>query len=202
MRSRFSRFRLSPAFPISLMALFVALGGIGYAAATVGTGDIKNSAVTSKKIKNGTIKKKDLKFTIPTGGGAQGPVGPQGPPGPAGSGQGFSFVILGTAQQDVVAGGYTLRQEATSNSCGDTRLIGKPAPTNSQWQEFAFRFASWNSSDLVNSTDNPNGSTVNNSEPDIHKIIVRDNDGSGGAEFQYTLDTENGCHFAGTAVPL
>jgi hypothetical protein len=80
MRSRLNRFRLSPAFPISLMALFVALGGIGYAAATVGTGDIKNGAVTSKKIKNGTIKKKDLKFTIPTG-GAQGPAGPPGPPG-------------------------------------------------------------------------------------------------------------------------
>ena len=64
MRSRFSRFRLSPAFPISLMALFVALGGIGYAAATVGTGDLKNGAVTSKKIKNGTIKKKDLGFTV------------------------------------------------------------------------------------------------------------------------------------------
>jgi hypothetical protein len=201
MRNRLSRFRLSPAFPISLLALFVALGGVAGAVATIGTGDIKNSAVTSKKIKNGTIKKKDLKFTIPTG-GAQGPAGPQGPPGPGGSGQGFSFVILGSSQQDVVAGGYTLRQEATSNSCEDTRLIGKPAPTNSQWQEFTFSSLTWNSSDLVNSTDNPNGSTVNSSEPDMHKIIVRDNDGSGGAEFQYTLDTENGCHFAGVAVPL
>jgi hypothetical protein len=88
MRSRLSRFRLSPAFPISLLALFVALGGVAGAVATVGTGDIKNGAVTSKKIKDGTIKKKDLKFTIPTGGGAQGPAGPQGIQGPQGpSGQ-------------------------------------------------------------------------------------------------------------------
>jgi hypothetical protein len=85
MRSRLNRFRLSPAFPISLIALFVALGGVAGAVATIGTGDLENGAVTSKKIKDGTIKKKDLKFTIPTGGGAQAPAGPQGPPGPAGT---------------------------------------------------------------------------------------------------------------------
>jgi hypothetical protein len=79
MRRMLSRFRLSPAFPISLIALFVALGGVGYAAATIGTKDLKNNAVTSKKIKNHTIKKKDLKFN-PTG-----PAGPQGPAGPAGA---------------------------------------------------------------------------------------------------------------------
>jgi hypothetical protein len=90
MRSRLSRFRLSPAFPISLIALFVALGGVGYAAATIGTNDIENgavtkkkihkNAVTTKKIKNHTIKKVDLAFDLT---GVQGPQGPAGPAGPS-----------------------------------------------------------------------------------------------------------------------
>src|SRR5215216_4510218 len=83
MRSRFSRFRLSPAFPISLLALFVALGGIAGAAATIGTKQLKNNSVTSKKIKNGTIKQGDLGFKV--SGGAQGPAGPPGPPGTNGT---------------------------------------------------------------------------------------------------------------------
>jgi len=50
----------SPALVISLIALFVALGGTSYAAITlpknsVGTKQIKNNAVTASKIKNGTV---------------------------------------------------------------------------------------------------------------------------------------------------
>lgn len=46
-----------PATVIAVIALFVALGG-GYAigAAFIGTGDLKNQAVTNKKIKKKTIK--------------------------------------------------------------------------------------------------------------------------------------------------
>ncbi len=43
------------------LALVVALGGTGYAAATIGTGDIKNNAVTSAKIKNKNVKATDLR---------------------------------------------------------------------------------------------------------------------------------------------
>jgi len=43
------------------LALVVALGGTGYAAATIGTKDIKNNAVTSAKIKNKGVLTKDLK---------------------------------------------------------------------------------------------------------------------------------------------
>jgi len=65
------RFRLSPAMIVSLIALFVALGGTSYAAITtlpansvgtaqlknssVGTAQLKNSAVTGPKIANGAI---------------------------------------------------------------------------------------------------------------------------------------------------
>lgn len=43
------------------LALVVALGGTGYAAATIGTADIKNNAVTSAKIKDKNVKTADLK---------------------------------------------------------------------------------------------------------------------------------------------
>jgi hypothetical protein len=55
------RFTPSPAFVVSLIALFVALGGTGYAAITdlpvnsVGTPQLKNSAVSGPKILNGAI---------------------------------------------------------------------------------------------------------------------------------------------------
>jgi hypothetical protein len=44
------RGRVSSAHVISLAALFVALGGTAFAAATIGTGDIKNGAVTEPKL--------------------------------------------------------------------------------------------------------------------------------------------------------
>jgi len=49
--------RGSPAIVIAVIALFVAIGG-GYAigAGFIGTGDLKNQAVTNKKIKKKTIK--------------------------------------------------------------------------------------------------------------------------------------------------
>src|SRR5579884_1956209 len=50
----------SPAFVISLIALFVALGGTTYAATSlprnsVGTGQLKKNAVTASKIRNGAV---------------------------------------------------------------------------------------------------------------------------------------------------
>jgi hypothetical protein len=52
-----SRLRGIPALAIAVVALFVALGG-GYAIGKgfIGTGDLKNQAVTNKKIKRDTIK--------------------------------------------------------------------------------------------------------------------------------------------------
>jgi hypothetical protein len=79
MRSRLSRLRPTPGVLLAAIAVFFAIGGIGYAAATIGTKDIKNGAVTNKKIKKHTIKKNRLAFTAQKG--ATGPQGPQGPPG-------------------------------------------------------------------------------------------------------------------------
>ncbi len=72
---------------MSTFAAFVALGGVSYAAVTlpknsVGNTQLKKNAVTSAKIKNGTIQAPDLAPGL-LGGGA-GPAGPQGATGPAG----------------------------------------------------------------------------------------------------------------------
>jgi hypothetical protein len=87
---------------IGLLALFIALGGASYAAATlpansVGTKQIKKNAVTSEKInKNAVTSKKINKNAVTSAkvkdGSLQGadfaagqlPVGPQGPQGPKG----------------------------------------------------------------------------------------------------------------------
>jgi hypothetical protein len=49
------------ALATSSLALVVAVGGVGYAAATIGTADLKKNAVTSQKIKNNNVTGKDVK---------------------------------------------------------------------------------------------------------------------------------------------
>ena len=50
----------TPSLAISVAALVVALGGTGYAAATIDGGDVKNQSLTGKDVKNGSLKAKDL----------------------------------------------------------------------------------------------------------------------------------------------
>ena len=60
--SRRIRSHLNPATLLSLLALFAAFGGVSYAAATIGTSNLKNGAVTTKKLKKNavtTVKIKD-----------------------------------------------------------------------------------------------------------------------------------------------
>lgn len=48
------------------LALFIALGGTGYAATQIGTGQIKNGAVTNAKLHNGAVTASKLKSgTLP-----------------------------------------------------------------------------------------------------------------------------------------
>lgn len=76
---------------MSTAALVVALGGTSYAAATIGTNDIKNGAVTSPKITDGTIRSIDIRDggifarDLAPGVAGPGPAGPQGPVGPQGA---------------------------------------------------------------------------------------------------------------------
>jgi hypothetical protein len=85
LRDRFRR--PSPTTAIALLALFVALGGTGYAALalpgnSVGTKQLKNNAVTGAKVRNGSLDASDFGGTLPAGAvGPKGDVGANGAPG-------------------------------------------------------------------------------------------------------------------------
>jgi hypothetical protein len=80
--ARGTRSRLSYANVMATIAVFVALGGTGYAAVklpknSVGASQIRTGGVGSAEIKNGALRKVDFNATdFPLG--AQGPQGPQG----------------------------------------------------------------------------------------------------------------------------
>jgi hypothetical protein len=80
------RRRPSPAMVVALLALFVAMGGSSYAALKIGTRNLKNSSVTSAKIKNGTVVSKDIsRRTRQTLKGQKGDPGEKGVKGDQGS---------------------------------------------------------------------------------------------------------------------
>jgi hypothetical protein len=81
--------RPSPAMAVAFVALLMALGGTSYAvvalpANSVGKKQLRKNAVTSVKVKNGALLRRDFKpGQIPAG--PRGPTGPTGPAGPAGA---------------------------------------------------------------------------------------------------------------------
>jgi hypothetical protein len=82
--------RLSYANVTSSLALFIALGGTGYAVTklprnSVGATQLKTNAVTSAKIRAGAVQRSDLAVSARSGGGgSRGPRGAEGPAGPVG----------------------------------------------------------------------------------------------------------------------
>jgi hypothetical protein len=104
------KMRPTPALVVAVAALFVALGGTGYAAVSV-TGrnvrdgsltgrDIRNGSVTSGDIKDGTLRGSDFHSGVLSTGsrgpagptGAKGATGPAGPAGAAGSALAFGHI--------------------------------------------------------------------------------------------------------------
>jgi hypothetical protein len=87
------RSRLTFANVVSMIALFVALGGSSYAAVTITGKQIKDSTITTKDVKNGSLLKVDFKAgQLPRGAtgatgatGLQGGAGHDGATGPAGT---------------------------------------------------------------------------------------------------------------------
>jgi hypothetical protein len=80
------RRRLSYANVTATLALFVALGGVSYAAVklprnSVGGAQLKRDAVTSVKVKGGAIGPSDLSTSVRAQLAKAGAAGPQGPPG-------------------------------------------------------------------------------------------------------------------------
>jgi hypothetical protein len=116
----FRRFniRISPGSVLALIALFVALGGVSYAAVTINGKNIQNNSIPGKKLKNGAVTNKKVKAAslranrltvaaraslrgargpqgpagLPGAQGPQGPQGQQGPQGPAGTALAYAQV--------------------------------------------------------------------------------------------------------------
>ena len=117
--------RPSPALVISCVALALALGGTSFAAVSalpknsVGTSQLKASAVTSAKVKNRTLLRADFAAgQLPAGpAGPTGPIGPAGPAGPAGL-SGLERVDTTSASNSV-----TSKTQATTCPTGK-RLLG------------------------------------------------------------------------------
>jgi hypothetical protein len=92
---RRSKFRISPGSVLALIALFVALGGVSYAAVTINGKNIQNNSIPGKKLKNGAVANNKVKANSLQANrltsaaraslrGAQGPAGPRGEQGPQG----------------------------------------------------------------------------------------------------------------------
>jgi hypothetical protein len=94
--------RSSPAMVVALLALFVALGGVGYAAITlpknsVGARQLKKNAVTGKKVRKNAVtspKVKDFSLRAKDFRAGELPKGEPGPPGPT-----FGATAMGSSFQ-------------------------------------------------------------------------------------------------------
>lgn len=126
------RRHLTPSLVISMIALFVALGGASYAAVkipknSVGSSQLKKNAVSSSKVKNATLLAEDFKAgQLPRGeqgprgeAGANGATGPAGPtasayasnnisPNTSLSPGGVNFTVLDTTTPDAGSGTMTI----------------------------------------------------------------------------------------------
>src|SRR5215217_7097108 len=108
----------SPALAIAWLALAVALGGVGYAAATlpknsVGSAQLRRNAVSAPKVRDRTLKRADLSAkaaaALRGGRGAAGLPGERGPAGGAGADgvpgpRGPASVLTKVSDQDVPLG--------------------------------------------------------------------------------------------------
>lgn len=105
------RDKLTYANVISTLCLFMLLGGIAYAAAlpknSVGTKQLKNNAVTGKKIKDRSIGTNDLTPTaVTTLKGTKGDAGPAGAQGPQGTTNGGAYASVEAGEEPGFVGAH------------------------------------------------------------------------------------------------
>jgi hypothetical protein len=140
---RLRRYRPSPALVVASIALAIALGGTSYAAVvlprnSVGTPQLKNNAVTSLKVLNGSLRAADFAAgQIPAG--PPGPQGPAGPSGPAGASASSNWGVVAangtlargsgvvTTSKLSGAGSYSVRFNRPVNACAWIAVIGSTA---------------------------------------------------------------------------
>lgn len=135
--SRHSRYRPSPAMVVACFSLFVALGGVGYAAATIGSAQIENNSVKSTDIRNGTIVSKDISSKTRRSlrgqrgpAGATGATGAKGETGAAGTrGETGTTGAPGTAKAYANVLGESIDQQYTKGTWAVRRPDGIPTGT-------------------------------------------------------------------------
>ena len=96
-----------PALVISLVALFVSIGGTGYAAVAITGKNVTDGSLSGKDIKNGSLRGPDVRngsltagdFSPATRSSLQGAPGAAGPAGPAGT-----FGTVTVREQDYKSG--------------------------------------------------------------------------------------------------
>jgi hypothetical protein len=117
LRQLLRRFRPAPATVIASLALFVALGGTGYAVTR-----LPANSVTTRQVVNHSLLAVDFKSgQIPRGpqgpAGPTGPTGPQGPAGPAGGSAASKWALIrGDGGIVTQSGGITLAAHPSSGT--------------------------------------------------------------------------------------
>ena len=125
---RLRRYRPTPAFVLSIVALVVSLTGSAVAAVavvvprnSVGTPQLKANAVVSSKVLNRSLQRVDFaRGQLPAGPrGPAGPAGPIGPVGPAGP----------TGPPGAGLAGYQVVSASTATDSGSPKSVTATCPT-------------------------------------------------------------------------
>jgi hypothetical protein len=139
-----SALRQVPANAVSYLALFVALGGTSaYAAsalpkAGVGPNQLKRNAVTSAKVRDGSLRPGDF-ATGELPAGARGPAGERGPEGPRGeTGAPGTSVFAETIPSGTTISGYFEHQQPLATGKRLVFSISFPIPAPSAPTEANF----------------------------------------------------------------
>ena len=108
---------------VAILAMFLAVGGVGYAATSIGSAQITNGSIRSVDVRDGTLAPKDLSARTravlrATDGargqtGARGLEGATGPVGPAAA-AGATNVVTRTNSVSVASGQHRLRRRPVS----------------------------------------------------------------------------------------
>jgi hypothetical protein len=126
----------SPALAVALLALFVALGGTGYAALK-----LPKNSVSSKQLKKGAVKNSDIAANAVTGAKVKGrslsasdfkagslPQGPRGPEGPKGATGSPAFgAVLGRGN-GVTTGAWFMTPSGLSTANVNENLVSSFTP--------------------------------------------------------------------------